>query len=208
MTTYCTVQNKTAIILLSKNGYPIQIKSNNPPVTITCKANNDYSDCTIVKVGWSYTQQDTTTNAITTVTTSTIIRAPILGLKVGTNGSTVEFNCRGFSSGGCTAQGWVQIAQANIFFRFIDARIISIEPNDGTQNPGSKGVIIKDSRDIVIFDDDNIDCTWNVVCDNDCPEGTCKCPSPIYPGYCCLDCASVATTIHAITNDLKAKNNG
>lgn len=40
----------------------------------------------------------------------------------------------------------------------------------------------------------------------DCPPGTCKCPSPIYPGYCCLDCAGTVANIQAITNELRRKN--
>lgn len=39
-----------------------------------------------------------------------------------------------------------------------------------------------------------------------CPEGFCECPIPVYPGYCCLDCAATAANIRAITNDLKGKN--
>ena len=46
---------------------------------------------------------------------------------------------------------------------------------------------------------------YDVQCTK-CPEGTCECPTPNYPGYCCLDCASTAASIRAITNNLRAKN--
>lgn len=47
---------------------------------------------------------------------------------------------------------------------------------------------------------------YTVSCDDDCPEGFCKCEIAEYPGYCCLDCNSIARSIRDITNDLRAKN--
>ena len=48
--------------------------------------------------------------------------------------------------------------------------------------------------------------TFQVACNARCPDGFCECPSPGYPGYCCLDCASTASNIRTITNELRAKN--
>lgn len=48
--------------------------------------------------------------------------------------------------------------------------------------------------------------SFTVACGDACPPGFCKCPSPGYPGYCCLDCKATAASIHAITNDLNYKN--
>lgn len=48
--------------------------------------------------------------------------------------------------------------------------------------------------------------SYKVSCDDECPEGFCKCIIPEYPGYCCLDCAATAASIRAITNELRAKN--
>lgn len=68
---------------------------------------------------------------------------------------------------------------------------------------------------IAIFDKNNNkifldsgECPINfvVTCDDDCPEGFCKCIIPEYPGYCCLDCNATAASIRAITNDLRGKN--
>ncbi|MEH2145296.1 hypothetical protein [Nostoc sp.] len=47
--------------------------------------------------------------------------------------------------------------------------------------------------------------TFDIQCGK-CPQGTCECPTPVYPGYCCLDCASTAANIRTITNELKTKN--
>jgi hypothetical protein len=47
---------------------------------------------------------------------------------------------------------------------------------------------------------------YKVSCDDECPEGFCRCEIPEYPGYCCLDCAATSGNIRAITNDLRAKN--
>lgn len=46
---------------------------------------------------------------------------------------------------------------------------------------------------------------YDVQCKR-CPEGTCECKTPIYPGYCCLDCSTTAASIRTITNELKTKN--
>ncbi|WP_218964710.1 hypothetical protein [Nostoc linckia] len=59
-----------------------------------------------------------------------------------------------------------------------------------------------DFYDYVAGDDGN----YKVSCGDECPEGFCKCPSPEYPGYCCLDCTATAASIHAITDDLKVRN--
>ena len=58
----------------------------------------------------------------------------------------------------------------------------------------------------VLFQDQgNCPVTYSVQCGK-CPPGKYECYSPIYPGYCCLDCASTAASIRNITNDLKVKN--
>lgn len=46
---------------------------------------------------------------------------------------------------------------------------------------------------------------YTVICGDECPEGSCKCITPGYPGYCCLDCGSAAASIRAITNSLGRK---
>jgi len=38
-----------------------------------------------------------------------------------------------------------------------------------------------------------------------CPDGYCECSSPVYPGYCCLDCNQVLSEIAAITALAKSK---
>ncbi|MEH2322052.1 MAG: hypothetical protein V7K32_00315 [Nostoc sp.] len=58
------------------------------------------------------------------------------------------------------------------------------------------------------FKETNTPPKYQVACGVACPEGFCKCEIPEYPGYCCLDCAFTAASIHAITNELKYKNLG
>jgi hypothetical protein len=61
---------------------------------------------------------------------------------------------------------------------------------------------------IVIFQDQgNCPVTFSVSCGN-CPPGTEEHKSSIYPGYCCLDCASVASEIRLITNTVRGLNRG
>lgn len=52
------------------------------------------------------------------------------------------------------------------------------------------------------------DCPINftVACGDGCPKGQCKCHSDSYPGYCCLDCKTVAAKIGEVVNDLKYRN--
>lgn len=47
---------------------------------------------------------------------------------------------------------------------------------------------------------------YKVSCDDECPEGFCKCVIPEYPGYCCLDCTATAASIRSIINDLRVRN--
>lgn len=43
-----------------------------------------------------------------------------------------------------------------------------------------------------------------VTCGDECPPGMCKCPSDAYPGYCCLDCSSVAASLRQIANQARS----
>lgn len=70
-------------------------------------------------------------------------------------------------------------------------------------------IIISNTSGIELFKeekDTTIPPKYEVACGEECPEGFCKCITPEYPGYCCLDCNSTAASIRAITNDLKGKN--
>jgi hypothetical protein len=61
---------------------------------------------------------------------------------------------------------------------------------------------------LVIFSDQgNCPVNFSVNCSN-CPPGTEEHKSPIYPGYCCLDCASIASEIRGITNTVRGFNRG
>lgn len=63
-----------------------------------------------------------------------------------------------------------------------------------------------DSAGRIITREYLIEPTYTVACDDECPEGFCKCLTPEYPGYCCLNCASTAASIRTITNELRGKN--
>ncbi|QHG15810.1 hypothetical protein [Nostoc sp. ATCC 53789] len=56
------------------------------------------------------------------------------------------------------------------------------------------------------FKEGEIPPKYTVACGDGCPEGFCRCTTPGYPGYCCLDCNSTAASIRFITNDLKGRN--
>lgn len=46
---------------------------------------------------------------------------------------------------------------------------------------------------------------FNVSCDEDCPEGTIKCKSSSYPGYCCLPC-EIKSEIANVTAMVRSLN--
>lgn len=58
-------------------------------------------------------------------------------------------------------------------------------------------------NDLIIFVDQG-DCpaSFEVQC-GDCPEGTIRCDSPKYPGYCCIPCAELAQRVNAMIRRLK-----
>jgi hypothetical protein len=61
---------------------------------------------------------------------------------------------------------------------------------------------------LTIFQDQgNCPVNFSVSCGN-CPPGTEEHKSSIYPGYCCLDCASVASEIRGITNTIRGLTRG
>lgn len=209
MPTYCNELNKKATVTLKKNGKTIKITSDKPPVTVTCKNSENPPDCTKIKATVRYKERSTTTGFEISGSFTASLYSPVLGIRIGGQASNIELNSRGLASGSCTTQMWrVHASNSGTSYRYLEAYIESIEllspPLDS--QPSSKGIVIRDVTGGIIFDDDAIDCDWSVQCDDDCPEGTCKCISPIYPGYCCLDCESTAANIRAITNDLRAKN--
>ena len=205
MGTYCTIDNTKAVISVTKNGQTLKIVSNNPPISTTCKNNLDAPDCTAMRV--VVNTLDNKGNRETIIKTAD---APIGGLRIESSSKILSLQCRGTPAGSCIPFGWYVIGDltgTSTFF-YVSATIESItlvSGNNPTQ-PTQKGIIIKDKTGAVIYDDDAADCNVNVQCDDDCPTGTYKCSSPIYPGYCCLDCNATAASIRAITNDLRLLN--
>lgn len=201
MATYCTIQNTKATITVKKNGSQIKLSSSNPPIDVSCKNNLDPADCTKVKV------TVTSTDTVGRVSVNTYNRfSPILGLKIHNNNQLLSIKDKGNGNTCGVLQWWTIGSLVGLSYGFLKASITSIEPLLTADQPAQKGVIIKDRNGTVLYDDDTADCLGNVVCDDDCPPGTCKCSSPVYPGYCCNDCASTAASIHTITSELRAKN--
>ncbi|MEH1849286.1 MAG: hypothetical protein V7L25_31030 [Nostoc sp.] len=80
-------------------------------------------------------------------------------------------------------------------------------PGDYTPEQNCK-IEVKNAQGTVLFSDTGkCPCKYQVACGR-CPEGQCECPSPGYPGYCCLDCDAIAKEIHSITQSLKEREHG
>lgn len=218
MATYCTPQDGTAIVNMSKNGKPFQIKSNNLPLTITCK-NNDYSLCQKVNVTYScrFWANDI---SYSDVTKTTILFAPVNGIRTQKTSVTYDpskkIQVAISSHGGANFQGnqcnpstvWAVVEDASAGSGwYTGVAINSIAPVNGNPNPNSKGVKIIDSTGTLIFDDDLIACNWSVQC-GECPPGTEKHTISEYPGYCCFDCSTIKSEIKGITALVRSLNNG
>lgn len=70
---------------------------------------------------------------------------------------------------------------------------------------GNMKVTITDKNNNKLFEKTGLNPQIKASCDG-CPPNTCKCLSPGYPGYCCLDCSAIASSIRSVTNELRIKN--
>ncbi|WP_190801171.1 hypothetical protein [Leptolyngbya sp. FACHB-261] len=67
-------------------------------------------------------------------------------------------------------------------------KVLPMDPNDDPDVYQCR-LHIRDKNGIVWSSDYYDTCpTAEGTCDDDCPEGCVKCPSPYYPGYCCKRC--------------------
>ncbi|MDZ8240145.1 MAG: hypothetical protein RMZ69_23850 [Nostoc sp. ChiQUE01a] len=202
MTTYCSATDSIAIVTLTKNGKAFQVKSTKPPLTINCKSANN-PDCTAVKVNYYRKDKNSNTNAISEGNYSYTLYAPILGMRI-LNEYDIQIHARGaVTSGICSTARWYTIASGGGNWKIVEARITDITPIETNNLPNTKGVQIIDSTGAVIFDDNAVDCNWDVKCDEECPEGSHKCTHNKFPGYCCVSCQEVGNRLKNIAAQLR-----
>lgn len=95
-------------------------------------------------------------------------------------------------------------AQQNLYYqRYAPNRpvIIGVEPQVNATKLCQ--IIVKDKQGIVVFDKTgNCPLNYTVTCDEDCPEGHCKCDTIEYPGYCCLPCSQVAKKLLVVARNI------
>lgn len=93
-------------------------------------------------------------------------------------------------------------------------RIYDIKPfpDNGQQEPPSTDskCEIRISHNGLLLYSDRGKCPipFEVLCGEQCPEGTTKCFSTNYPGYCCLPCSEIKQEIKAIASQIRSLNNG
>ncbi|MDZ8023584.1 MAG: hypothetical protein RMX97_02645 [Nostoc sp. DedQUE11] len=202
MTTYCSPTDSIAIVTLTKNGKGFEVKSTKPPLTITCKSANN-PDCTPVKVDYYRKDKNSNTNAIDEDNYSYRLYAPVSGIRI-VNEYNIQIHAHGLVSLGiCGDSRWYNVATSGGNWRIIEARITGITPIETNDLPNTKGVQIIDSTGAVIFDDNTIDCDWDVKCNQDCPEGSHKCTHNKFPGYCCVSCQEVGDRLKSIASQLR-----
>lgn len=88
------------------------------------------------------------------------------------------------------------------------ARITKVVPLDPTRvdNCGDLkkcSILIKNpaTNQIIFKDQGDCPCEYEIECDG-CPSGTCKCKCSGYPGYCCLPCGSIKSSIIQIAKNI------
>ena len=159
----------------------------------------------------------------TTGSPQRFIYGPIGGARVVyTSSSSAEFQifCKGSArQGNCSPSPyWLTVAGASggAFPQDYVAKITATRREDGQAdncgdsapvgtcgNPKNYCEMTVKHNDVIIFKDQGeCPCTFTVQC-GDCPEGTIRCDSPGYPGYCCIPCAELAQRVDAMTRRLR-----
>ncbi len=208
MATYCD-DKKGATVVIGSGASRKRVRVEKMPVTVTCK-NNTQQQCRRYSISGTSSYVNRSNGVPGVQTVGGIFFGPIRGIRA--NGSSVELLCNGNPAiDACVPSSiprWV-LVYGNSGLNFTSATLISVtDVSLPQQNPApeSKGLLITDAENRVVYDSNNDPCNWIVTCDEDCPEGTCRCESPVYPGYCCNDCAATAASIRTITNELRVKN--
>ncbi len=65
-------------------------------------------------------------------------------------------------------------------------------------------IVISKNGNTIFTDKGECPCSFNVACDDKCPDGYAKCISDNYPGYCCLPCSSTSSRIDSLTQMVKS----
>lgn len=96
----------------------------------------------------------------------------------------------------------------------VDPNTITTDPNlkcpiADTSDAKTKCFIeVKHDGNTVFKDSGDCPVSFKVACGEECPEGTVKCFSTNYPGYCCLPCSEIKAEIKAIVSQVRSINNG
>lgn len=124
--------------------------------------------------------------------------------------------CRGFplSGFGCRNQyEWVSIwnnLNCTLDIDFINIRITPENPNQPDNCGDLKKavqIIVSHQGQEIFSDYGNAPVSFSVACQG-CPEGTIRCESIGYPGYCCLPCDEIKLEINAIRSMVRRVKNG
>lgn len=105
-----------------------------------------------------------------------------------------------FRSGSGESKSSLTSGTGNIFTnkpKFVGITRQDGKPDNCGDYAGLCTLEIKHNGQTIFSDQGSCGCNFQVQCggDDDCPPGTCKCPSPGYPGYCCIDCSQVGRRI-------------
>ncbi|WP_375471091.1 hypothetical protein [uncultured Nostoc sp.] len=209
MASYCSASDTVATVTIIKNGAKSLVKiRQNLPITVTCKDSN-YPDCKQVKLQIrAFNYSNALQQGYGNIPLVTNVWTPVLGLRVTSDGSTIQAYCRGHFGDSCGTPGWYTVYTRIGSGYYKDPSIVAVYPQNSDDIPtGGKGVIITDSLGNVVFNDNDASCNWTVNCGN-CPAGQDEHQINDYPGYCCLDCAGIKAEIKAMTSQVRNVRNG
>jgi len=205
MTTHCSINDSIATVTVTS---PVKekLKFDNPPINVTLNSNSsgnsinivgDYEQFNSHHPNYFVSWEDPTGNSTDNYSLSFYEcgKGGICGASSpNTSGEiyyALHINKNGIDTGNhFNPTGWYSASIANI--------------NRDAANLFSLRVV--DRLGVILTRNYSQNPEYAVTCNDDCPEGTSKCFSTNYPGYCCLPCNEIKAEIRAITSHVRSLN--
>jgi hypothetical protein len=189
----CEGREKATIRIVFVDGSSIDIVSNHPGVTVSLEPATTSGDAVIHVIGTAYRAGCVIANNYDEIYGETDASHSLSLVSIDNNScpNGAFYSIPDLSNGNGTV--WVKGS----------AQIVKVGAKNGCK------ISVSDRTGVIFTKTVNQSCpTYKIFCDEDCPEGQCKCHSDDYPGYCCNDCSATAARIDAITALARSKGNG
>lgn len=198
---YCKQGEKATVVYSFNNGNENRFVTENTPIDVATYQKR-------INTTSNYNEEGYTLNFYSPnnrITQDYTIRDHIIFQVIDTTGKLLT----AISWINCDAFDFHRRADGELSGPDIDTSTLIYKPEIKCPKPlTNKCSIEVKHKGIIIFQDQG-DCPvgFSVIC-GDCPEGTFKCNATGYPGYCCLPCEPIASSIKTIKNTVQALNKG